>query len=79
MMIDKMFESFNNLDKRKIPNYIIEYFTEIKYHVNNSEDKKTKIKVISKKYSMIKEELENKIDEELKIFLCLQDKNYDDY
>ena len=43
MMIDKMEESFSKLNQKNMPNFIKEWFSDIKCQVKLSQDKKDKI------------------------------------
>jgi hypothetical protein len=79
MMLDKMNESFSKLNQRNIPNFIKEWFSDIKCRTNILQSKKDKIDLLNEKHNMIKKDLELKIDDELKIFFNLQDQNYEDY
>jgi hypothetical protein len=79
MMLDKMNESFSKLNQRNIPNFIKEWFSDIKCQTNILQSKKDKIDFLHEKRNMIKKDLELKIDDELKIFFNLQDQNYEDY
>jgi hypothetical protein len=78
-MIDEMFKSFNKLDKKRIPNFIIEYYSDLKCLYGQLNDKTSKIKYLSDKYDIINQDLENKIESELKEFFILHNHSYDDY
>ena len=78
-MIDEMSKSFNKLNKKNIPNFIIEYYSDLKCLYGRLNDKPSKIKYLNDKYDSIKQDLEIKIEDELKVFFFPQKNTYDDY